>query len=168
MLRIILVFIMSLAFYSSPARAQVDPSFVNLATLTVQLADSSAQVGDLSAFGFAVQRDMLAQTYGTGRYNSLAGLGLQRGAVLVSALPLPSGFIAQARVFHDYGYSDWTVGYAYASQKIEYATFNFAPYNWGGSIPMPTPTSAVPGPPPSTPSAPSSPSAGCQKYPTLC
>jgi hypothetical protein len=146
--------------------AQVNPN------LAVALAASSAQVGDISPFGVQVQQVIMVQTGGTGRYPQLTQLGLIRGVQAYGVQPLPYGFVVQARVFHDFGFSDWTVGYSNMTGKIEQASFNFAPYNWGGAVPSPQPTAPpagpVPGPSPTTPSLPSSSGDGCAKYPTLC
>lgn len=167
-LRLAVPILILICYLPRPAEAQVDPRQILL------VATHSAQTGNVMPFGPMVRNVIAMQTGGTGVYPQLVGLGPVAGVTVVAMQPLPLGAVIQGRVFHQNGFSDWTVAYAYSTNTIENASFQFAPYNWGGPAPtggppINTPSGPAPtGPAPTTPPPPASTGDGCAKYPTLC
>jgi hypothetical protein len=137
----------------------------------VAAAAQGLQTGNLSMFGNQARQRIIFQVGPGGVWYPMAQLGPITNVIIANQYPMPTGVVFQGRAFHQQGFSDWTLGYSYQSQKIEFGNFNPVPLNWSGQPPgapggpQPTPTT---GGPPTTPPVPSNPSDACAKYPTLC
>lgn len=139
----------------------------------IATAAQGVQSGNLSMFGPSAEM-RLRQTLGFGQgamlYQRLASLGNVTQVNILNQYPMPNGLVVQGRAIHQNGYSDWTIGFSYASQRIEFGQFNAMP---GNPMPAPIPGSSSPTPttdsrPPTSPPVPTSADDACKKYPTLC
>lgn len=164
--------VLLVASATAPAFAQ-DPRSMLL------LSAASLQRGNLQPFGMQLQQTIFQQTGGTGIYQPLLQLGQPVNAVVASQVPVPNGLLFQGRVFHQNGYSDWTLGYSFMTGRIEYGNFNPVAVGWpSGGVPGTTggvsgspggnPPTPNTGGPPSQPRIPSTQGDACARFPELC
>jgi hypothetical protein len=137
----------------------------------IMTADQSLQQGNMNVFGLQLQQVISQQTGGTGRYQALVQLGPITNVAVGGAQQVQNGVIVQGRAFHQVGYADWTLGFSYLTQKIEFGNFNPVVANWPGGppgAPSGPPATPTTGGPSTTPAVPSTKEDACAKYPTLC
>jgi hypothetical protein len=143
-------------------------------------AAQGVQAGNLSMFGPSAEmriRQLLGSGQGALLYQRLASLGSVTQVNILNQYPMPNGLVVQGRALHQNGFSDWTIGFSYLSQRIEFGQFNAMP---GNPMAPPAPGPAPPGPgptpptpttdsrPPTSPPVPTSTDEACKRYPTLC
>lgn len=148
------------------AQAQVDPRAI-LWEVIRQL-----QTGNPNPtwYGPQLWQVIAMQTGNSGIYPQLAQLGVVSTIDITQQQQLPQGVIYSMTAHHQGGTSSWNFGINTFTNRIEYANFNI-----GQPLPLPS----VPGNPqppnPTTPLDPSDPkpapgpgSSSCQKFPDLC
>lgn len=158
-----------LAFAATLAHAQ------NMAQV-IAAASQGVQSGNLSVFGVGSAQRLSAQLgspAGAQVYQNIAALGPAVNVNIFAQYPMPNGVVVQARTLHPHGYLDWTVGYSYLTQRIEFGKFNGVsngmPIIPGRPVPPPDgDTSQGRNPKPSTPPVPKDDTEACNAYPTLC
>ena len=149
----------------------------------VQAASFGIQTGNLSIFSPGPAQRITAALGGspTGMqvYQNLAALGPANSVTIFGQYPMPNGVVVQARSFHPAGFLDWTLGFSYVTQRIEFGRFNGMsngmPIIPGGPPPNYGPVPNQSGPqrapdnhPTTTPPVPKSDDEACTAYPTLC
>ncbi len=133
----------------------------------------------------AMRKVIADQTGNSGVYQSLARLGIVTYVRIETTTPMRRGTLYTVTATHDKGVSNWQVGIATDTQRIEYLEFKVAkstaPAESTARTPQATtkpaapradasPTPAIqPAPQPAPRTAtPAETSAACQKFPNLC
>jgi hypothetical protein len=131
----------------------------------IAVAAQGIQSGNLTMFGWhAAQklRNLLGFGLGAVLYQRLASLGPVGNVVILQQFPMPNGIVTQGRAIHQNGFSDWTIGFSYLTQKIEFGQFNAVQTTSTPTSPIPIESE------PTTPPVPTTQDEACKKYPTLC
>lgn len=181
------VAVLTLVALAGAAVAQSNPRVV-VYQLIDQLQTGQPRPVDLSP---AVRKVIADQTGNSGKYPSLARLGIVTYVKIDTTTPMQRGTVYSVTATHDKGVSTWQVGIAADTQRVEYMEFKvgkstaslpsepaarppqaatkpLAPRADATPQPSYAPApSAAPAPQPRT-ASPAETSEACRKFPNLC
>jgi hypothetical protein len=177
-LRMFFCLIAAVGGAATPAAAQPggDPR-----PMLFQLIAAFQQGGAQPAFQSlspAMYQTVWSETGGRGFYPLLAQLGLVTGGTVHGRQEFPVGPVYAVRVQHQFGASDWYIGFNRLTNRIEYFASQPAVSNQPEPRLDTPPPPRIDAPPPrqeprdtpakTPPSKPTESTAGCDLYPTMC